>query len=119
MASRFCRLLEKSVLPLFSDFSNGDVDLNQSPNWQEALSALENTSMVVSGSKPITYNKFSEGKLTSDILCEMPANISRELTGMKFTACQSLLSFLCWMPKGYMNSRSFSLYATHLLNLER
>ncbi|KAI3907277.1 hypothetical protein MKW92_016537, partial [Papaver armeniacum] len=34
-------------------------------------------------------------------------------------ACQSLLNILCWMPKVYLNSESFSDCATNVLNLER
>ncbi|CAK7329555.1 unnamed protein product [Dovyalis caffra] len=113
LASRFCNLLEKLVLPLF-----GDVELNESPKWQEDLSALEN-SYVVSGRKSSTFDEFAEGKPTSHLLSEMPADISEESTIMKFTACQSLLRLLCWMPKGYINSKSFSLYVTCTLNLER
>ncbi|XP_026451532.1 uncharacterized protein LOC113351821 [Papaver somniferum] len=33
-------------------------------------------------------------------------------------ACQSLLNLLCWMPKVYLNSESFSDCATNVLNLE-
>ncbi|KAJ6906320.1 hypothetical protein NC652_023922 [Populus alba x Populus x berolinensis] len=106
-------VLEKSVLPLF-----GDIELNASPKWQEDLSALENSS-VVSGRKSSTCDEIAVGKSISHLLSEMPADISRELAIMKFTACQSLLRLLCWMPKGYINSRSFSLYVTCTLNHER
>ncbi|KAI3895347.1 hypothetical protein MKX03_025762 [Papaver bracteatum] len=34
-------------------------------------------------------------------------------------ACRSLLNLLCWMPKVYLNSESFSDCATNVLNLER
>ncbi|KAJ6395742.1 hypothetical protein OIU77_020908 [Salix suchowensis] len=72
LASRFCNLLEKSILPLF-----GDVKLNMSPRWKEGLSALENTlSKVCLG--------FSAG-------------------------CQ----------KDVLIQKSFSLYVTCTLNLER
>ncbi|KAL3580749.1 hypothetical protein D5086_018584 [Populus alba] len=107
------QVLEKSVLPLF-----GDIELNASPKWQEDLSALENSS-VVSGRKSSTCDEIAVGKSISHLLSEMPADISRELAIMKFTACQSLLRLLCWMPKGYINSRSFSLYVTCTLNHER
>ncbi|KAJ6897385.1 hypothetical protein NC651_023295 [Populus alba x Populus x berolinensis] len=95
-----------------------DIELNASPKWQEDLSALEN-SYVVSGRKSSTCDQIAVGKSISHLLSEMPADISRELAIMKFTACQSLLRLLCWMPKGYINSRSFSLYVTCTLNLER
>ncbi|KAJ6985698.1 hypothetical protein NC653_023600 [Populus alba x Populus x berolinensis] len=77
-------VLEKSVLPLF-----GDIELNASPKWQEDLSALENSS-VVSGRKSSTCDEIAVGKSISHLLSEMPADISRELAIMKFTACQSL-----------------------------
>lgn len=113
LASRFCNLLEKSILPLF-----GDVKLNMSPKWKEGLSALENSYVVLSR-KSSTCDELTGGKPASHLLSEMAADISRESTAVKFTACQSLLRLLCWMPKGYINSKSFSLYVTSTLNLER
>ncbi|KAJ9130672.1 hypothetical protein P3X46_034212 [Hevea brasiliensis] len=118
LASTFCRLLKKSVLSLFRDFSIGDVDLNSCPNWQEILSAVGSLPMAVPGSKPVTYDKISEGKPSSHLLLKMPLHIDTELKGMKFTTCQSFLRLLCWMPKGCMRSKSFSLFVTYLLNLE-
>ncbi|XP_037491861.1 uncharacterized protein LOC105643786 isoform X2 [Jatropha curcas] len=119
LASSFCHLLKKSVLPLFSDFSIEDVDLNSSPHWQEVLSAVGSLPVAVPGSKTVTFHKLSEGRPISHSLHKTPADFSTELKDKKFTSCQSLLSFLCWMPKGYMNSRSFARYVTFLLNLER
>jgi hypothetical protein len=89
-----------------------------SPKWKEGLSALEN-SYVVLGRKSSTCDELTGGKPASHLLSEMAADISRESTAVKFTACQSLLRLLCWMPKGYINSKSFSLYVTSTLNLER
>ncbi|KAJ6765963.1 UNHEALTHY RIBOSOME BIOGENESIS PROTEIN 2-like protein [Salix purpurea] len=113
LASRFCNLLEKSILPLF-----GDVKLNMSPRWKEGLSALENTD-VVSGRKSSTCDDLARGKPPSHLLSAMPADICREAISVKFTDCQSLLRLFCWMPKGCINSKSFSLYVTCTLNLER
>ncbi|CBI37935.3 unnamed protein product, partial [Vitis vinifera] len=105
IASRFCRNLEKSLSPLLSDAAYRDFDFNSSPNWQEVLSAFDNLSVVVSGAKlPTEFNEEKKAFL---------------LQSMEFTACQSSLNLLCWMPKGYLNSRSFSLYTTCILNLER
>ncbi|XP_050231110.1 uncharacterized protein LOC126680105 [Mercurialis annua] len=119
LASRFCRLLEKSVLSLFSDFSIIDVNLHSLPNWQEVLSAAGSLPVAVSGSKLAVCDELLEGKSVPHLSCETASDNSIELSIKKFGACQRLLSFFCWLPKGYMNSRSFSVYVTYLLNLER
>ncbi|KAJ4826097.1 hypothetical protein Tsubulata_010944 [Turnera subulata] len=100
LASRFCHLLEKCILPM----SSGHANLKKLPSWEEVSSEL---------------NELLEGVKTRSSSPDMPVNLPKELDNLKFTACQSLLGLLCWMPKGYMNSKSFSLYATYLLNLER
>ncbi|XP_015893451.3 uncharacterized protein LOC107427580 [Ziziphus jujuba] len=120
---RFCRVLEKSALLLIGNFG-GNVDFKSSPNWSEVLSALENPSVVVSSNQHVNCDCFSAIKTTtgsSDKLltqsCKEPKSLP--FPSMKFTACQSLLSLLSWMPKGYFGSRSFSLLVTCILNLER
>ncbi|XP_038705965.1 uncharacterized protein LOC120001630 isoform X2 [Tripterygium wilfordii] len=124
LPSRFCHILEKSVLPLFNNLPDGDLDFDSSPNWAEVLSALENSSRLVSSRKSSIHD-FSQEKLIACSSDKLPSGICQEqkalkLTGdVKFTDCRSLLDLLCWMPKGYMNSRSFPLYATYILNLER
>eukprot|EP00261_Vitis_vinifera_P033220 XP_019074463.1 PREDICTED: uncharacterized protein LOC100248664 isoform X3 [Vitis vinifera] len=124
IASRFCRNLEKSLSPLLSDAAYRDFDFNSSPNWQEVLSAFDNLSVVVSGAKYVTNDCASVAELTSHLSNRLPTEFNEEkkaflLQSMEFTACQSSLNLLCWMPKGYLNSRSFSLYTTCILNLER
>uniref|UniRef100_A0A5B7BNV3 Nucleolar 27S pre-rRNA processing Urb2/Npa2 C-terminal domain-containing protein n=1 Tax=Davidia involucrata TaxID=16924 RepID=A0A5B7BNV3_DAVIN len=121
MASRVFRILEKSILPIFSNF--GEVDLNSSPNWPEVLSALDNSSNVVSGNMHV-MNDCSVAEPISHSFNKLPTECCKEhklfpSNSTEFTTCQSLLKFLCWMPKGYLNSRSFLLYATYILNLER
>ncbi|XP_059647517.1 uncharacterized protein LOC132293884 [Cornus florida] len=122
MASRFCRILEKSLLPIFSNFR--EVDLSSSPNWSEFLSVLDNSPNVVSGNKHVMNDCSSVAEPISHSLNKSPKECYKEQNSipsisMKFAACQSLLNLLCWMPKGYLNTRSFSLYATSILNLER
>ncbi|KAJ8767566.1 hypothetical protein K2173_017910 [Erythroxylum novogranatense] len=118
LASRFCDLLEKSVVPLFGNNSIGAVDLKSLPNWEEVLRTFEQTSIIGSGSNCIHEN-VAEENVTSHSTFEKSADISQESTNTQFTACQSLLSLLCWMPKGYMSKRSFSRCVTYILNLER
>ncbi|OAY51263.1 hypothetical protein MANES_05G200700v8 [Manihot esculenta] len=118
LASTLCRLLKKSVLSLFRDFSIRDVDLNTSPNWPEILNTVGSLQMDVPGSKPVAHDKNSDGKPSSHLSLKVPADIYTDLQGMNFTTCQRLLRLLCWMPKGCMQSKSFSLYVTYLLNLE-
>ncbi|KAI9181831.1 hypothetical protein LWI28_019092 [Acer negundo] len=124
LASRFCHILEKSALSLFSGFSIQDVDFSSSPNWTKVLDALENSFVVVSGNHHVTSDSDSVSKLISHSFDEPPTEMCKErkafqYANMKFTACKSLLNLLCWMPKGYLKSKSLALYATHILNLER
>ncbi|XP_031260000.1 uncharacterized protein LOC116118175 [Pistacia vera] len=124
LASRFCHLLEQSSLSLFSDFSIRDVDFRTSPNWTTILSEIEKSSLVVSGTKNVSSDSISVAKSVSHSLDKLPKTVCKEkkavkFASMKFTACQSLLNLLCWMPKAYLNSKSFSLYTTCILNLER
>ncbi|KAG7978151.1 hypothetical protein I3843_05G068500 [Carya illinoinensis] len=123
-ASRFCRVLEKSVSPLLRDFSSSNVDLNSSPHWPEVLGALDKSPVNISSKEHVTYDNLSDSKLIVHSSDKLPTKICRgknalPSTSANFTACQSLLNLLCWMPKGYLNSRSLLLYATYLLNLER
>eukprot|EP00257_Ricinus_communis_P021427 XP_015580921.1 uncharacterized protein LOC8285148 [Ricinus communis] len=119
LASRFCHLLKNSVLAIFNDFSIMDVDINSFPNWQEVLSTVGSLPMAILESKHVTFDELSEERPISPLSSKIAADNSMESPDMKFRACQSLLKLLCWLPKGYMNSRSFSIYVTYLLNLER
>lgn len=62
-----------------------------------------------------TVNHSSDMLYTED--CKWKGDSSR--SNLSFRACQHLIDLLCWMPKGNFSSRSFSLYTTHVLKLER
>ncbi|KAL6346517.1 hypothetical protein AAG906_000135 [Vitis piasezkii] len=124
IASRFFRNLGKSLSPLLRDAAYRDFYFNSSPNWQEVLSAFDNLSVVVSGVEYVTNDCASVAELTSHLSNRLPTELNEGkkaflLQSMEFTAWQSSLNLLCWMSKGYSNSRSFSLYTTCILNLER
>ena len=104
MASRFCRALEESALPFISS-SSGNIDFKSSPNWPEVFGDLENSPTI------ITRNR---NAIESDKEPKAPL-----LTNMELTASQSLLNLLSWIPKGFFDSKSFSLLLTSILNLER
>ncbi|XP_040369829.1 uncharacterized protein LOC112186617 isoform X2 [Rosa chinensis] len=110
-AKRFCRALEKSTLPFISDFPSGNVKFKSSPNWPNVLSDLENSSLAISCNKLNVFDCSSASSCTGQN--------SQPSTIMKFTACQSLLNLLSCMPKGHLDTRSFSRYVTSILNLER
>ncbi|KAI3736344.1 hypothetical protein L6452_15883 [Arctium lappa] len=117
MTSRFCRFLEELVSPLFS---NGvDIELQAQTNWPEVLSSLKipsvdshDVNVVNNGSSRETSFSLSTRKSCSEQ--EVDPSIR-----MIYTVCQSSLNFLCWMPRRCIGSKSFSLYATCILNLER
>lgn len=76
-------------------FGNGeDIDLQAQPDWSVILSSLE------------ISKRCSEQEDDPSI---------RRI----YTVCQSSLSFLSWMPNRCISSKSFSLYATCIVNLER
>ncbi|KAA8546071.1 hypothetical protein F0562_020478 [Nyssa sinensis] len=60
MASRFLQILDKLILPIFSNF--GEVDLNSSPNWPDVVSALDNSPNVVSVNKHVLNDYSSVAK---------------------------------------------------------
>nr|GEX95570.1 hypothetical protein [Tanacetum cinerariifolium] len=91
MASRFCNFLEELVSPLFSNGEN--IDLQAQPDWSVILSSLE------------ISKRCSEQEDDPSIR-------------MIYTVCQSSLNFLSWMPNRCLSSKSFSLYATCIVNLE-
>ncbi|XP_039040950.1 uncharacterized protein LOC120179414 isoform X2 [Hibiscus syriacus] len=94
LSSRFCHELENLVLLLFSDSLVSDRNFNSFPVWSEVLSTFENSSAIVSM------------KQTT-----LPFNNVKD--------CRSLLDLLCWMPKGYLSSKSFSKLVTCVLHLDR
>nr|XP_043613515.1 uncharacterized protein LOC122585449 [Erigeron canadensis] len=98
MASRICQFLEDLVSPLFS---NGVIELQAQPNWAEVISSLKFPSDL-----PIRKGCIEQ---------EVDSSSVRII----YTACENSLSFLSWMPKRCISSKSFSLYATCILNLER
>ncbi|CAI9299348.1 unnamed protein product [Lactuca saligna] len=112
MASRFCSFLQELVSPLFN---NGvDIELQEEPKWPEVLSSLKIPSVVA--------NNISEVNDCSSMDPSSSLSIKKQEvdeSSQIYKVCQSSLSFLCWMPKRWINSKSFSLYATCILNLER
>ena len=116
--------MEKSVSLLSRDYSSGNVDLNSLPNWPEVLDALDKSSVNISSNKHVTYDSLSDSNPIAHSSDKLPTEICKEQEALpsiskEVTACQSLLNLLCWMPKGYLNSRSLLLCATYILNLER
>ncbi|KAK6136679.1 hypothetical protein DH2020_029586 [Rehmannia glutinosa] len=104
MASRFCRILQKSVSSLF-DISG--VDFSKSPDWVEIISAVESFSDVQIGGFPWTKPNM------------VPAESCNKHIDVEFATCQRLLTLLMRMPDEYFSLKSSSLYITYILNLER
>lgn len=98
MASRFCRILQKSVL---SVYNTSAVDLSESPDWMEAIAAVENISDMQ-----------TKGNM-------VPAESSNKQLNVEFARCQCLLHLLMRMPEEYLRLKSSSLYITYILNFER
>ncbi|GMI83549.1 hypothetical protein like AT4G30150 [Hibiscus trionum] len=120
LPSRFCHALENSVLLLFSDSLVSDRNFNSFPVWSEVLSTLENSSAAVSGRRYIKHD--SDTRSISNKCNVLPSESSMKQTTLHFDNvkdCRSLLNLLCWMPKGYLSSKSFSKLVTCVLHLDR
>ncbi|EOX97766.1 Urb2/Npa2, putative isoform 2 [Theobroma cacao] len=122
LASSFCHALENSVLSLFSDSSVRDINFKSLPVWPEVLSKLDNSSTVVCSRRDVKHD--SAARSISNSSDRLPSEISMKqkafpIENVKFKDCQSLLNLLCWMPKGYLNSKSFCQLTAYVLNLER
>ncbi|RDX78601.1 hypothetical protein CR513_41099, partial [Mucuna pruriens] len=122
LASMFCRAIEKSVLPLFSNIPCTDVNLRSLPNWVEFLSALDNSAVLVDENKEILVDCSAVESSTTHSCDKLPPDIGRKektlpLTNKSFRDCQHLLDLLCLMSD--LNARSFSHLVTCIFNLER
>ncbi|XP_075489165.1 uncharacterized protein LOC142528020 isoform X1 [Primulina tabacum] len=104
MASRFCTILQKSALFLSV---TPEVDLSESPDWDDVIYAFGNLS-----TEGIGYFPRTKSNTVPDESCSEHFNVN-------FSKCQSLLTLLMWMPEDYFRLRSSSLYITCILNLER
>ncbi|XP_047328959.1 uncharacterized protein LOC124932386 [Impatiens glandulifera] len=105
MASRFSSLLENSAREIFS--SSGDVDLMLPLDSSEFMSIVGEPLSVCGGECSNSINIIRESEERTSSL------------KMEFTVCESLLNFLYWKPKDYLDSKSLSLYTTCIFNLER
>lgn len=94
MASRFCKILQKSVS---SSFTNVGVDLSESPVWSTAMSVVDNISDL--------------GVVPVESCNEQPNDF--------LDRCQCLLTLLMRMPEEFLRLKSSSLYINYILNLER
>ncbi|CAN0910101.1 hypothetical protein LINGRAHAP2_LOCUS26115 [Linum grandiflorum] len=111
--SRFCHLLEDSAMSLSGDLMFMDEDiLSSNIDWPKVLKELGNWPAVV------TKSKLFGNKYYSDVIKLVREECPYSVV-LNSTACQKLLNLLCWLPKGWMNSKSFSLSIIYVLNLER
>lgn len=118
MPSRFCRELKASSLSFFLDINTS------SANWMEMIATLESLTTSVCSEKRTPDDNALLAKAvdpSSDMLhiedCKLKSDSSQ--SNVRFRDCQHLINLLCWMPKGNISARSFSLYTTCVLKLER
>ncbi|XP_019169327.1 PREDICTED: uncharacterized protein LOC109165139 isoform X1 [Ipomoea nil] len=118
MTSILCQTLEKSVASLFS--SLGDANLDSPPDWRKVVDALEDSSAMALRDKNRKNTHLLWVEAFSHLF-NLPAEQSEKKSPfhkIEFTTCQTVLNLLSWIPKGYLSSKSFSRYATSILNLE-
>ncbi|KAJ8533695.1 hypothetical protein K7X08_007019 [Anisodus acutangulus] len=113
MASRFCQILKKSVSSIFSYV--GEVDLDSSPDWENAIHVLQKSST--------TFSRLNHPQDNDTLLNDIPDEpCEKELSptfNTEITRCRTFLNLLSWIPKGHLSSKSSSLYATSILNIDR
>ncbi|KAK4401477.1 hypothetical protein Sango_0888400 [Sesamum angolense] len=104
MASRFCRILQKSVSSIFA---TSEVELSESPDWGKVISAFSNLSDVQIGA-----SSWIKPNMVPTKSCDKQIDVN-------FATCRCLLNLLKRMPEEHLSSKSSSLYITNILNLER
>ncbi|KAE8719112.1 Urb2/Npa2, putative isoform 2 [Hibiscus syriacus] len=120
LSSRFCHALENLELLLFSDSLISNRSFDSFPVWSEVLSTLEKSSAIVSGRRYIKHD--SDTRSISNKCNGIPSESSMKQKTLPFNNvkdCRSLLNLLCWMPKEYLSSKSFSKLVTCVLHLDR
>ena len=60
------------------DVEYRDLDFSSSLNWQEVLSAFDNSSVVLLGAKYVTNDYASMAELTSDLSDRLPTEFNEE-----------------------------------------
>ncbi|KAL0365594.1 UNVERIFIED_CONTAM: hypothetical protein Sangu_0657000 [Sesamum angustifolium] len=104
MASRFCRILQKSVSSIFA---TSEVELSESPDWAEVISTFSDLSDV-----QIEASSWIKPNMVHNKSCDKQIDVN-------FATCRCLLNLLKRMPEEHLSSKSSSLYITNILNLER
>lgn len=105
------------MLLLFGNSSASDRNFNSFPVWSEVLSALDNSPAVVSGRKYVKHD--SATRSISNSCNEQSYMNPTALPFNNVKDCKSLLNLLCWMPKGFLSSKSFSKLGTCVLHLDQ
>ncbi|KAL0334659.1 UNVERIFIED_CONTAM: hypothetical protein Sradi_4677800 [Sesamum radiatum] len=104
MASRFCRILQKSVSSIFA---TSEVELSESPDWGEVISTFSDLSDVQIGA-----SSWIKPNMVPTKSCDKQIDVN-------FATCRCLLNLLKRMPEEHLSSKSSLLYITNILNLER
>lgn len=120
MASIFCQILKKSVSSIFSYV--GEVDLNSTPDWENAIHVLEKSSTTFFRSNHPQDNDSLLIEPIHHLLSDIPVEpCEKELSpfNTEITRCRAFLDLLSWIPKGHLSLKSFSLYVTSILNIDR
>lgn len=117
--SRFCRVLKKLLYPILSH-PCVNIDLGSLPDWSEFMKILEKeplSGMDYMTALPDPLLSQSEGV---HLNMQYSENDKRQACFLhSLESCESLLNLLCRMPKVHVNCKSFSIYVTYVLNLER
>ncbi|KAL1186500.1 hypothetical protein V6Z11_A01G182200 [Gossypium hirsutum] len=117
LSLRFCHALENLALLLFGNSSVSDRNFNSFPVWSEVLSTLDNSPAVVSGRRYVKHDSATRSISNS---CNEQSSMNPTALPFKTVKdCKSLLNLLCWMPKGFLSSKSFSKLATCVLHLDQ
>ncbi|XP_039134165.1 LOW QUALITY PROTEIN: uncharacterized protein LOC120271540 [Dioscorea cayenensis subsp. rotundata] len=120
--ARFCFVLKNTISPLLSTDLASNADLSSAAEWSEVINVLDK--------KPVVF--LDNGDALHDPSSPPPSDtVSLKICGSKrkrqsvssldlaLEACESLLKLLGRMLRAHLDAKSFIIYTTCILNLEK
>ncbi|KAH9311465.1 hypothetical protein KI387_026500, partial [Taxus chinensis] len=127
LAEKICQKIRKSLPSKlnhlsFLGLSSTEADFGNLQDWPKFIKILEEVGAITEFERSL-YENVKNYKHGSTM---MPVPDVRMGESQAVTSCErlfgdwiNLLHLLCWLPKGYGGIKSVSIYAHHILNIER
>ncbi|GLJ26271.1 hypothetical protein SUGI_0504910 [Cryptomeria japonica] len=127
LAVKICQKIRKSLpsklnhLP-FLTISPAEADFGNLQDWPKFINILEEVGAIAD----FEMSLYENTKNYKNVSTVMPVPVFTIEESQAITSCNrlfgdwiNLLNLLCWLPKGYGDVKSASIYARHILNIER